>query len=126
MNKACSRFRPKGTHESVAVYLITTKLKGNIRNLLGNETTIAEITNKLSTSVKSVEVLSTKIMNIKQGGKPANTYCSEDENLTKSLENVFISDGLSSEIASKYSLQVAVKANQSVNCLKVHLSLGYL
>ena len=75
----------KGAHESVVVSLIKTKLKVNTRNLLENETTIAEITNKLSTSVKgeSVEVLSAKIMNLKQGSKTANTYCSEVENLTK-------------------------------------------
>ena len=42
----------KGTHEFVAVSLIKTKLKRNTINLLRGETTIVEITNKLSTSMK--------------------------------------------------------------------------
>lgn len=102
----------KGTHEAVAITLIKTKLKGNARNLIENESTIQEVVGKLSRSVKgeSVEVLSAKIMNIKQNSKSANNYCSEIEALTKLLENAYISDGLSADLATKYSTQVAVKA----------------
>ena len=49
-------------------------------------------------------------MNIKQNNKTANTYCIEIESLTKSLENPNISDGLSCELASRHSTQVAVEA----------------
>lgn len=107
----------KGTHETVAITLIKTKLKGNARNLLENESTIQEVIGKLSGSVKgeSVEVLSAKILNIKQNNKSANNYCSEIEALTKSLENAYISDGLSTGLATKYSTQVAVRA-MTKNC----------
>lgn len=114
----------KGTHEQVAVSIIKTKLKGTARNLIDNESSIAEIVNKLKNSVKgeSVEVLSAKIMNIRQNNKPANVYCSEIESLVKSLESTYISDGLSCELASKYSTQIAVKALTN-NCANEKVKL---
>lgn len=107
----------KGTHEAVAITLIKTKLKGNARNLINNESTIQQVIAKLTSSVKgeSVEVLSAKILNIKQNNKTANAYCDEIGILTKSLENAYISDGSSCEIAEKYSTQVAVRA-MTKNC----------
>lgn len=102
----------KGIHESSAISLIKTKLKGNARNLISEESTIEEIITKLKVTVKgeSVHVLSAKLMSIKQNNKTPTAYCTEIENLTKSLETAYISDGLSCELANKYSTQVAVKA----------------
>lgn len=119
----------KGPHESSAVALIKTKIKGNARNLISNESTIIEIINRLQTTVKgeSVEVLTAKILNIKQQTKTANTYCNEIELLTKSLENAYISDGLTSELATKYSTQVAIKAltkNCSIDKVKLIMEAG--
>lgn len=119
----------KGAHEASAVSLIKTKLKGNARNLINNEATIIEIINKLKATVKgeSVEVISAKIMNIRQNSKTANAYCTEIENLTKSLENAYISDGLSCELASKYSTQTAVKAiikNCTIDKVKLIMEAG--
>ena len=50
-------------------------LKENTKNLLKNETTIAEIINKLKASRNGgqVEVLSAKKININQGSKTANS-----------------------------------------------------
>lgn len=119
----------KDTHETIAVSLIKTKLKGNARNIISNETTIAQITQKLQTTVKgeSVEVLTAKLMSVRQNSKSANAYCSEVENLAKSLENAYISDGLTSEIAGKYSTQVAVKAmtkNCTIDKVKLIMEAG--
>lgn len=119
----------KGTHEQVAVSLIRTKLKGTARNLINNESSIDEIINKLKTSVRgeSVEVLTAKIMNIKQNNKSANVYCTEVESLVKSLESAYISDGLSCELANKYSTQVAVKAitkNCTIDKVKLIMEAG--
>lgn len=114
----------KGTHEQVAVSLIKTKLKGTARNLINNESSIDKIINKLTSSVRgeSVEVISAKIMSIKQNNKTANVYCSEIESLAKSLESAYISDGLSCDLANKYSTQVAVKAlTKNCNIDKVKL-----
>ncbi|XP_017474117.1 PREDICTED: LOW QUALITY PROTEIN: uncharacterized protein LOC108364783 [Rhagoletis zephyria] len=107
----------KGDHETVAINLIKTKLKGNARNLIENEATIQDVIRKLTSSVKgeSVEVLSAKILNIRQNNKSANTYCNEVETLTKSLESAYISDGLSCTLAQQYSTQIAVKA-MTKNC----------
>lgn len=64
----------KETHEAVAVSLVKTKLKGTARNLINSETTLADIVAKLKVSVKgeSVNVLTAKLMNIRQSGKNAN------------------------------------------------------
>lgn len=119
----------KSSHEAIAVSLIKTKLKGNARNLIGTETTIEQIMAKLRAKVKgeSVEVISAKIMNIRQNSKSANTYCSEIELLSKALESAYISDGLSCELATRYSTQVAVKAmtkNCTIDKVKLIMEAG--
>lgn len=102
----------KDIHETVAVNLIKTKLKGTARNLISNEVTINDVIATLTRTVKgeSVEVISAKLMNVRQGGKNANAYVSEIESLTRSLESAFITDGLSQQLAQRYSTQAAVKA----------------
>ena len=94
----------KGNNEATAVSLIKTKLKGT-DNLIDNEITISEIIRG-----ESLEVLTAKIMNNKQNNITGNAYNSEIENLTSSLENAYISDGLSCELANRYSTQVVAKA----------------
>jgi len=46
----------KGTHEATAISPIKTKLKGNARNLISNEQTIAAIIIQLSSAVKGESV----------------------------------------------------------------------
>ena len=69
----------KGTHEQTAISLIKTKLKGNARNFISNEQTIAAIITTLSSVVKgeSVEVISAKLLNLQQKNKTANQYTQE-------------------------------------------------
>ena len=107
----------KGDHEDAAVNLVKTKLKGTSRNLITTESTLQQIVTRLKSSVKgeSVEVLTAKILNIKQLGKAANAYTKEIEDLTKSLQNAYINDGISAELSEKYSTQIAVKA-MTKNC----------
>lgn len=102
----------KDTHETLAVNVVKTKLKGAARNLISSESTIQQIVNKLKSTVKgeTVDVLSAKLMNIKQQGKNTTSYVKEIEELTKALEGAYISDGLSLETAGKYATQVAVKS----------------
>lgn len=102
----------KSTHDEVAVSLIKSKLTGTARNLITTENTIAEIVAKLKSSIKSedTQAVTAKLVNAKQNNKPTNEYVEEIETLTKQLEMAYISDGLSSEIAKKYSTQTAVKA----------------
>lgn len=119
----------KGEHEATAIQLIKTKLKGHARNLISNEQTIAQIIAKLSSTVKgeSVEVLSAKLLNLQQRSKTANQYTQEVEQLTKALEGAFISDGLTPELANKYSTTQAVKAmtkNCSIDKVKLIMQAG--
>lgn len=119
----------KDTHEAVAISLIKTKLKGNARNLIDGESTIDSIISKLQRSVKgeSVEVLSAKMMNIRQNNKSANVYCGEIEALAKTLESAYISDGLTTDLAAKYSTREAVKAmtkNCTIDKVKLIMEAG--
>lgn len=102
----------KDTHESLAINLVKTKLKGTSRNLITTETTLSEIISKLRSTVKgeSVDVITAKLMNIRQSGKNANSYVNEVDDLAKKLETAYISDGLPNETASKYATRSAVTA----------------
>jgi len=119
----------KGTHETTAISLIKTKLKGHARNLISNEQTIAAIIIQLSSAVKgeSVEVISAKLLNLQQKHKTANQYTQEVEKLTKALEGAYISEGLSQSLANKYSTTTAVKAmtqNCSIDKVKLIMQAG--
>jgi len=119
----------KGDHEQLAVSIIKTKLKGVARNLVGNETTITEVISRLRSNVKgeTVEVLSAKLMNLQQRNKTANQYILEVEQLTKTLEGAYITDGLPLELARSYSTQNAVKAitkNCTIDKVKLIMQAG--
>lgn len=92
--------------------IIKSRLKGVARNLVENETTIAEVISRLKSNVKgvTVDVLSAKLMNLQQLNKTANQYTLEVEQMTKMLEGAYITDGLPLELARSYSTQHAVKA----------------
>lgn len=100
------------------INLIKTKVKGRARNLISNEQRISAIVTHLSKAVEgeSVEVISAKLLNLQQKSKTANNqYTQEVETLAKALEGAYISDGLTSELAHKYSTNLAVKA-MTQNC----------
>lgn len=67
-------------------------------------------TQKTSIKWKSVVVTQSKLVNVKQQGKYANTYANKKENLTKKLETAYISDGLPNETANKFSTSSAITA----------------
>lgn len=101
----------KDNHEAVAVTLIKTKLKGASRHLITNQNTITDIIQKLKASVKSesTEVLSAKLLSIKHN-KNTNAVVKEIEEITNLLQTAYISEGLPTEVAAKYSTQIAVKS----------------
>lgn len=119
----------KETHEAVAISLIKTKLKGTSRNLITNETSLDQIITTLRSKVKgeSAEVVTAKLMNLKQKTKTANQYTKEVEELTRALEGAYISDGMTNELASKYSTRKAVEAmtkNCSMERVKLIMEAG--
>ncbi|XP_037821238.1 diacylglycerol kinase A-like [Lucilia sericata] len=99
-------------HEAVAIQLVKTKLRGTARNLISDETTLSEIIAKLSNTVKgeSVDVVTAKLMNVRQLGKTATAYAKEIEDLTRKLETSYIKDGLPTNVATKYATNTATKA----------------
>lgn len=100
-------------NDTIAINLVKTKLKGNAINLLkGNETTLTQVAQSLAENVKgdSTDVIAAKLMNVRQSNKTANVYIKEVEELTKSLESAYITDGLTPTMAEKYSTKAAVKA----------------
>lgn len=102
----------KESHEAVAINLVKTKLKGAARNLISNETTLLTVITKLKSSIKgeTVDVVTAKLMNVRQQNKSANSYATEVDDLAKRLESAYISDGLSSDLANTYATKTAVKA----------------
>lgn len=54
-------------------------------------------------------------MNLQQKNKTANQYTKEVEHMTKALESAYINDGLSLDLANKYTTQHAIKA-MTTNC----------
>ncbi|KAI8117967.1 hypothetical protein CVS40_10305 [Lucilia cuprina] len=99
-------------HEAVAIQLVKTKLRGTARNLISDETTLSEIIAKLSNTVKgeSVDMVTAKLMNVRQLGKTATAYAKEIEDLTRKLETSYIKDGLPTNVATKYATNTATKA----------------
>lgn len=106
-------------NQSIAIGIVKSKLKGNTINLIkGTETNLKQIIESLKENVKgeSVEVITAKLMNIRQNSKSANTYIKEVEDLTRILQSAYVSDGLSPQLAETYSTRAAVKAITKNSC----------
>lgn len=74
-----------------------------------------------------VEVITAKLMNLKQKNKTANQYTKEVDELTKALEGAYIADGLTNNLASRYRTQQAVRAmakNSSTDKVKLIMETG--
>lgn len=101
-----------GEHQALAITIIKTKLAGSARSLITNEDTIPAIIATLRDRIKgeSSQAILAKIENVKQGSKSANLYIKEVEDLTKQLENAYISEQIPSATATTMSTQAAVKA----------------
>lgn len=69
----------KGTHETTAISLIKTRLKGHVRNLINTEQTIVSIIDKLKSGIKGEpsKALSSKLFNMQQKQKTASQYIQE-------------------------------------------------
>lgn len=102
----------QGEHESLGVLLIKTKIKGTVQNIIANEKTIDAIIEKLKNSIRkeSVESIIAKLSHTQQNTKSATEFAKEVEDLTHALENSYVSDGLTMDLASRYATETAVKA----------------
>lgn len=102
----------KGTHESIAVTLIKSKLTNSARNLITTENTVVAIKAKLTASIKSEpsQAVMSKLLAVKQNSVNTTEYVKQVEDLTKKLETAYISDGIPSTVAQSFATQAAVKA----------------
>jgi len=76
-----------------------------------------------------VEVLSAKLIDLQQRNKTDNQYTQEVEQMTKSLEGAYITDGLPLELARSHSTQHAVKEmtkNCTIDKVKLIMQAGTL
>lgn len=102
----------KEEHELLAISLIKTKLSGVAQTIISNENTIAAIKTALTSKIKgeSAQSASAKLLNAKQSSKSSNEFAKEIEKLTLKLQNAYLLDGLSPQVAQNYATQMAVKS----------------
>lgn len=119
-----------GTYTATAVSMIKSRLTGKARTcLLDSDNTIPLIIERLRNSIKgeTSEAIVAKIHNVKQRDKSANKYVKEIEELTESLVNAFITEGLTPNLATKYATQqtvLAMKNNASNEKVKLVMEAG--
>lgn len=119
----------KESNESIAVTLIKTKLLGTARNLINSENSIESIKATLVAKVKgnTTQAVTAKLLNIRQNNKSPNDFAKDIEETTKLLQNAYISEGLTPELAETYSTQTAVKAvikNANSDKIKIIMQAG--
>lgn len=119
-----------GEHADLAIAIIKTKLTGTARTLITDEATIPAIIATLGNRVKgeSSAAILAKLENVKQGGKSANVFIKEIEDLAKMLEASYISKGIPADTAMEFATQSAVKAvskNASNDNVKLIVQAGH-
>ena len=102
----------KGPYEDLAVSLVKSKITGEIHHFITNASTLMSIKKILIEKVQgpSISTITRKLQNAKQYSKNSFTYATYIRKLAYLLKQKYIFDGLSPEIAEKYSLQIALSA----------------
>lgn len=98
------------TNVEEAVLIIKSKLKGTARSFITNEATVAGILNTLRANIKcesSVAALA-KLESVKGTTKTCD-YLKDLENLCGALKRAYIAEGVSAQLAEKYTAQNAQK-----------------
>lgn len=112
-----------------AIEVIKTKLIGTARNYITNEDTIEAIILTLRANIKpeSPQLIISKLNQLKQGNKTPNAYITEIEALTTSLKRAYITEGISVDIAERYTTQNAlqsIKSNSTNEKVNIILEAG--
>lgn len=105
----------KETHESVAVAIIKTKVKGTLLTAIDSETTINGIKTiiKANTKGESVQSVTAKLLAVRQNNKNASDFTKEIEELSEKLKIAYLMDGIPGASADRYAAQAAVKTLRS-------------
>lgn len=107
-----------------AVAFVKTRLTGKARSLITNENTIDDIIIKLQNSIKgeTSQLLTAKILHLKQNDKEAAKYASEVDALAQKLQSAYITEGVPAEVAQRYTVENTVRAfSQNVTSERVRL-----
>lgn len=99
-------------HQDRAVSFVKTRLAGKARNLISDGDGLNDIARKLKNALKgeSSNLLTSKLLNLRQNHKDTSTYAAEVEQLAQKLQNAFISEGVPNEVAEKYAVQTTSRA----------------
>ncbi|CAH0551087.1 unnamed protein product, partial [Brassicogethes aeneus] len=97
-------------HEEDAVAYVKTRLIGKARDLITDDT-LDVITTKLKTGIKtdSSQLVTAKLLSLKQKNKDAAGYAVEVEALSSSLKRAFISEGVPVGTAESYATNTTVE-----------------
>lgn len=104
--------RNLNNHEENAVCFVKTRVTGKARDLITTENSLDDIIRTLRNGIKadSSQLLTTKLLNLKQNSKDAVSYSTEIESLAENLKRAYISEGVPHEIAAKYTTEKTVEA----------------
>lgn len=99
-------------HATSAVAFVKTRLSGKARDLITTEDSVTDIINTLKTKVKyeSSRSSSAKLLNCRQNHKDATSFATEIEKLAENLNRAYISEGVPSEVAGRYTTEQVVKS----------------
>lgn len=102
----------KGTHETIAVLLIKSKISGKGQRSISELTTITSIKECLSNTIKGENSVAiyTKLLSVSQMNKSGSDFIKEIEILANKLEQAYISDGMPNKLANEFATQNTVKA----------------
>lgn len=99
-------------HEDKALSFIKTKTSGKARDLISDVKSLEEVIQTLQSKIKiqSSQSLITKLSNFKQVNRNNAAYAEELEKLTNTLKKSFISEGVPSNVAEKYTKDSLVQS----------------
>lgn len=98
--------------EQNAVAYVKTKLTGKARDLITETDTLGDIIVKLRTGVQveSSQMVTAKLLSLRQYNKDASKYASEVEVLAQKLKRAYITEGVPVPVAETYATNVTIKA----------------
>lgn len=95
-----------------AVAFVKTRLSGKARDLIEDGDSLEQISQKLKRGIitENSQLVSAKLLSLKQYNKEPAKYAAEVESLALSLKRAYISEGVPINVAESYAANTTVKA----------------
>jgi len=102
-------YRTKGPYEEIAIEVINSKIVGTTLYKVNDETSIADMINKLETIIvgETSQYVKAKLAAVQKKGKTVTQFTTEIDHLRKQLEVSFIHEGIPADQAEKLSTKEA-------------------